>query len=335
MGLKLLCLTDHTTHNEANSFYRLAEGINNDERVDHLYVATKGHGINKAFFDGRSLELHAIRMSSDFKYSGTHDSWDLEHKLFHLNDFDGIILRIPRTVGDHFFDFLEKQFANPQMIVNMPSGILRVSSKAFLLEVHEWCPPISLVEHGSDVLQCLQKIGPLVLKPLKQYGGKGIVRLIGDKVSDGQSERGLQDWINTAESEGTFPMLAMKYLPRVTEGDKRVIVANGEIIGASLRRPSPGMWLCNVAQGGRAEIADLTPNEIEIARDLGRRLLGYGVVVFGFDTLVADDGIRVLSEINALSPGGIWPAELQTGKPLTKLVAKAIIDYLIQQVKTL
>lgn len=335
MGMNILCLTDHTTHNEANSFYRLAEGIIGDERVDKLWVATKGHGLNEAFFDGRSTLIHTIQMTPDFHYSDVHESWDSEQTLFQLNDFDAVVLRVPRTVSDHFFEFLEKHFHDPHMIVNRPSGILRVSSKAFLLEVKEWCPPVRMIYTVADVIRVLEDIGPIVLKPLKQYGGKGVVRLINDQVSDGHSDWPFHEWIRKSEREGLFPMLAMKYLPRVTEGDKRIIVANGQIIGASLRMPSPGKWLCNVAQGGKAEVANITPNEEAMAVALAKVLLDHGVVVFGFDTLVDDGGVRVLSEINALSPGGIWPAELQTGRPLTMLVARAIIDYLTAQKNTI
>jgi glutathione synthase len=124
-------------------------------------------------------------------------------------------------------------------------------------------------------------------------------------------------------------MLAMKFLKNVTQGDKRTIVVNREILGAALRLPAPGGWLCNVNQGGHAILAEPDEDEHIIQEILTPMLHRKGVVIFGFDTLVDDDGRRVLSEINTLSIGGLVPLEEMSGKPVLKRAATLLWDYIV------
>ena len=330
--LRLIILTDHRTHRSSNSFYRLAAGCWNDPRVSSVWMCTRGAAINADFFNGITTKFTAIIMHNNFGYSDLHEAWEDEGLQMDLNDFEAVLLRIPRPVEDSFFIFLEKNFHAPQMIVNSPKGILEVGSKRFLTEVSQFTPPVRIINNLDDILGAYQSIGTLVLKPFLEYGGKGVVKYDGKSVSDGSRDWDLEEWIDKTNAEGQLPMLAMKFLKRVHEGDKRILVANGHYIGASLRKPAPGSWLCNIARGGEASLSELTKEERQMTEELGQILMDKGIIFFGFDTLVNDDSKRVLSEINVLSPGGVWPAEQQTGQPLTKRTAQHIIDYLMKKV---
>lgn len=113
-------------------------------------------------------------------------------------------------------------------------------------------------------------------------------------------------WKKSSKNKG----LAMKYLKKVCQGDKRIIVANGRVVGATLKTPKEGSWLCSLARGGSSSFAKPDELEIRIAETISPVLTDKGIVFFGFDTLVDDDGHRVLSEINTLNVGLLSEAEL-------------------------
>jgi len=135
------------------------------------------------------------------------------------------------------------------------------------------------------------------------------------------------DQVSTFLTEEHFPMLSMTFLKNVTKGDKRTIVANYQVLGSALRLPAPDSWMCNVAQGGHAVAAEPDEEEKIIENTLTPLLHRKGVVMYGFDTLVDDDGGRVLSEINTLSIGGLVPLEELTGKPVLSRAARLLWDY--------
>lgn len=146
---------------------------------------------------------------------------------------------------------------------------------------------------------------PIVLKPVLSYGGKGIIKIIGDEVMFSEGEK--TSWEKFAENHEAHPVqyLGMRYLENVNRGDKRIVVCCGEVLGAALRYPAPGSWVCNVARGGSAVTAVADEDELKIVEVLDRHLQKLGVVLYGIDTLVNDNGKRVLSEINAMSIGGM------------------------------
>jgi glutathione synthase len=169
---------------------------------------------------------------------------------------------------------------------------------------------------------------PIVLKPLKEYGGKGLLKINGAELNDGalnfDTKTYLQQQKKYIETEG---YLAMKFLKNVSKGDKRILVVNGKILAASLRLPAENSWLCNVAQGGTSVASEVDADEIKMIETITPKLLEAGILIFGADTLVNDDGKRILSEVNTLSIGGFPQAEKQTGKPILQLTIDEIINY--------
>ena len=108
---------------------------------------------------------------------------------------------------------------------------------------------------------------------------------------------------------------------------------NGKILGASLRLPAKGSWLCNVAMGGSSQAAQVEPEEVAIVRTIDPVLSKMGIVMYGVDTLVGDDGKRVLSEINTTSIGGVPQLAEQQGKPLVKETAHLLWNYIHQKIE--
>ncbi len=325
--IKLLILTDHSAHSAENSLYALARTMNAHPLCDYVDVATRANRENRHFFyDWVDPQLYVSRIKNSFEFSAEGNHFK-QTKLASLYDYGAILLRLPRPIKRDFFYFLTEHF--PQnLIVNNPIGIIQTSSKEYLLNFPEVCPPMRLCQDWESLDEFRHQY-PIVLKPLENYGGKGVIKIIDGKVDDGEDLLPLSSYTRQIEREfknGGY--LGMKYLQNVGQGDKRIIVANGEILAASLRLPADGSWLCNVAQGGTSVASKADTDEIAINDRIKDKLLKSGIVLYGYDTLVGDDGKRVLSEINTLSVGGLPQAAEQTGRPIVKQVSDNIWNYI-------
>jgi glutathione synthase len=272
--------------------------------------------------------LTGIEANDTFSYDPTGSQfYDLDDLRIKVADFDLVLLRLPFPMRSEFFQFLGG-LVDQRRVINRPSGIEITGSKAFLLNLQEVCPPIELCQNLDQVVNFHQKYD-LVLKPLRSYGGIGILRLKNGILSGtANNNTPIEEAEILLEEEfarGGF--LAMRYLTNVDQGDKRIVVVNGKIAGASLRIPPKGSWLCNVSQGGKSEGSVATSREESIAKVIHQKVGPLGIGIFGMDTLVDDDGQRVLSEINTMSVGGIGPMDGQLHRSVSMFVANELIEY--------
>jgi len=323
---KLLVLTDHQTHSAENSIYELLRSLHWHPDCALLHVASRGNAVNTGFFQQQIRQaLWVSEVDDQFQY--THDGRAFTEELLvtNLDRYDAIFLRLPPPVSDAFWHFLQSQFP-ADLIVNRPSGIRVSSRKDYLLNFPELCPHMEFCASLEDIERMWGKY-PIVLKPMQGYGGNGILRVDSGRVLSSDLEISFDDFAAAYHNNPT-PYLGMRFLRRVSDGDKRVIVCNGELIGASLRVPSQGSWLCNAAQGGLSLTAQPDATERHIAKVLSQELLPLGIIIFGFDTLVDDDGQRVLSEINTMSIGGLKQMQEQSGLPLADRTAALLWDYI-------
>ena len=340
--MHFLILTDHRGHNKENSLYALVRALRKDPRTGRVLVASKGDPRNDAFFGG---EIHssiyglAVSGESDFQFDATGRQFLESANSTKLGAQDVLWLRLPPPPDADFFARLTSfapaaahtkspYFHKTPVIINNPEGILETGSKAFLYHFSDFTAPVRRVQSADDV-RAFAALHPIVLKPLSEYGGRGLVRIVNDTVDHDGRKTPLSPWLKTATpalEAGDY--LAMKYLKNVDQGDKRILVVNGRILGASLRIPAPGQWLCNVAMGGTSVVADVAPEEEAMIAAVSPTLLERGIVIFGADTLLDDDGKRVLSELNTNSIGGFPQAEAQTGRPILQQTINGIYDYL-------
>ena len=310
--LSFLILTDHSGHTRENSLYSLVSTLAEDSRCAHVSVASRGDERNAAFFAGAGARVKGLRALTGLNYEADGQLFKAADHDIDPTKFDVIWLRLPHPVAPNFFAYLTKLTDQaPPLIVNNPLGILRTGNKAFLLDFPDLTPPIRLVRDRESARDFAREF-PLVLKPLEDYGGRGIIRV------DGPDD---------VPAELKQPYLAMKFLRNVSQGDKRILVVNGNILAASLRIPAPGQWLCNVAQGGKSVGAEIEPEEESIINTLVPELFRQGICFCGIDTLVDDNGKRVLSEINTLSIGGFPQAEKQTGRPILQQTINELFSY--------
>jgi glutathione synthase len=322
----LLIVTDHSTHYATNSLYELAVALMSGRGKKNIWVCSRALPENLEFFEGKEdAPIYATLVNKKFSFHPL--GFYLHQAVVELRreDINAVIVRMPQPLNKRFLQSLEI-FIPARKIVNSPKGTIETSSKEFLLQVKHLCPSPVLCRSVNDAVD-LSRENEIVLKPLYSYGGVGIVRLSLQYYWEGD-KRYPASAVSHFLKEDDFPMLAMNYLPNVTFGDKRTIVVNQQIVGSALRLPAPDSWICNVAHGGRAIMAQPDEQELKIERELTPILFEKGVVMYGFDTLVADKGLRVLSEINTLSIGGLGPMRELSGKPILKQTAQLLWDYL-------
>ncbi|MCB0687211.1 MAG: glutathione synthetase [Saprospiraceae bacterium] len=333
MGYRVLILIDHQSHNITNSVYQLANRFFLHPKIGEVFVASRSDVSNLAFFSKHSsLDLHAVKVDSGFSFDSTGQQFDHVSNRINLQEMDMVVLRLPHPLDEAFFHFISENFP-PEKMINRPQGIIQTGNKLFLLKLQSWCPPIRWCTTFAEIIDFHQAYN-LVLKPLRSYGGKGIVRIYdgvledtyGVKIPLSKAELFLTD----LKRDG---YLAMQYLENVHLGDKRIVVVNGKIVGAALRIPAAGSWVCNVSQGGHAEAAFADEREAMMADAIHKVVSPLGIGIFGMDTLVDDNGQRVLSEINTLSVGGFGPMEMQHQKPIPALVADELISFYEQNSK--
>ena len=294
---------------------------------EYIDVASRGNTVNDGFFYGMSPEkLYARRIGNKFRFKAE-DSM-LESKLAEvdLNAYDLIFLRLPRPVSDQFLLWISDLFQDIP-IINKPEGIINTSNKEYLLNFPDLCPPMKLCKSIEEVME-FSKQFPIVLKPLREYGGKGLLKISGNNCNDGKEDYDTFTYLKTIEKElKKDGYLAMEFMYKVTEGDKRILVVGGRIMASSLRLPAKDSWLCNVAQGGTSVAATSDPSEEAMITAIAPKMKEEGILIYGVDTLMGNDGKRILSEINTLSIGGFQNAQEQTGLPIIHITIHKMIEY--------
>lgn len=325
---KVLVLTDYTNHGATNSLYPLVRGMLQHKQCHAVHIANRGVRDNDAFFqDMDPMKLNVMNALENFTYSSENNVLSQTDLLVpsDYRSYDLVLLRLPRPVSDEFLLWVENTFEGVP-IINKPSGIIKTSSKAYLLNFPECCAPMKLVNSIDEVLEFSNQHA-IVLKPLREYGGRGLIRIWEDKLDDGLNRYSAEAYLPTIEKtlkEDGY--LAMKFLKNVDQGDKRIIVVDGAIMACSLRLPAKDSWLCNVAQGGRSVNSVATPEEEEMIEKISPYMKQEGILISGVDTLVNDDGLRIISEINTLSVGGFEHAQQHSGLPIIKITVEKIFN---------
>ena len=325
-SFKMLILTDHRNHSPENSLYVLAREMYQHPDCVKIDVATRGLERNKYFFEKhivKNVVAHAV--DEQFIYRPNGAAFNNNQQLVSISDYEVVWLRLPPPLSVSFVHFLKNTFPD-QLFINDPAGIYQTGSKAFLTRFPNLCAPMKIC-HSIDDIIAFKSQFPIVLKPFREYGGRGIVKIDGEKVWMGKDETTFDRFTQSLPS-GQLSYLGVQYLKNVNQGDKRIIVVGEQIMGASLRLPAANSWLCNVSMGGHAVSTEVAPEEVAMVEQLTPKLSEMGIVMYGLDTLVGDDGQRVLSEINTTSIGGLPQMAVFEGKPLVKEAIHRIAGYI-------
>lgn len=230
-------------------------------------------------------------------------------------DIDVVLMRQdpPFHLGYISAAFLLDRLKGTTLVVNEPREVVNAPEKMFVLDYAQYMPPTLVARHLDDLRDFQKKHGSVVVKPLHGNGGKAIFRI--DK--DGTNLSALSEVFDQTWPE---PHMVQPFLPEVSEGDKRIVLVDGEFAGAINRFPGEGEFRSNLAQGGHAEAATLTEREEEICAAMGPELKRRGLVFVGIDVI----GGKWLTEINVTSPTGIVAIDKFNGADTAGLIWDAI-----------
>jgi glutathione synthase len=183
---------------------------------------------------------------------------------------------------------------NDTLIINDPRALRDANEKLFAMEFSEHMPQTLVSADPEQLLSFMTEVGgKAVIKPLDGAGGSGVVALTtGDR-----NNRAVVDLLT---NYGTRLAMVQQFLPAVFEGDKRVFLLDGLVIGAIRRVPRPDDIRANIHVGGQVQAMTLTAKEQRMAEDLGRRLREMGLWFVGLDVIAEH-----LIEVNVTSPTGI------------------------------
>jgi len=241
----------------------------------------------RLFARGRSLEV--------YRRHGNH------HRFGHFEELDLAGLDIVLMRQDPPFDMayitathlLELLPEEGPLVVNDPASVRNAPEKLFVLRFKELMPPTLLTLDVEEIRAFWNEHGDIILKPLFGSGGAGVFHL---RPGD-ENLNALLEMYSAVHRE---PVMVQRYLPEVRQGDKRIILVEGEPVGAVNRVPPEGEARANLHVGGRAQKTTLTDRESEICAAIGPTLRQQGLVFVGID-VIGD----YMTEINVTSPTGI------------------------------
>ena len=299
--------------------------------------------------------VQSINIAGDSTFALMLSAQARGHSLFHytaedLNYAEGRVwakahpVTVQRVVGDHFefgepvsldlgdeadvvlmrqdppFDLgyitathLLERIAHKTLVVNDPASVRNAPEKVFVLDYPHFMPPTLVTRSLDEARAFLAKHHEIVIKPLHGNGGKAIFKI----GSDGANLSALMEVFNLTWRE---PHMIQAFLPDVAKGDKRIVLVDGEVVGAINRLPGEGEIRSNLAVGGSAVKTELTTKEREICAVLGPELKKRGLLFVGIDVI----GGQWLTEINVTSPTGLVAIDRFDGVDTAAMIWAAI-----------
>jgi len=220
-----------------------------------------------------------------------------------LAEFDVVLLRQDPPFDMHYIDttfFLEA--VHPKtLVVNNPVEVRNAPEKLFVTKFPGLQPPTLITADREAIYDFRARHGDIVMKPLNGRGGSGVTRHLAD-------DPNIDAMLELHAQIDREPVIVQKFLPGVVKGDKRILLVDGEPVGAINRVPAKGQIRSNLAVGGKAEAVELTARDREICATIGPELKARGLLFVGIDVIG-----EWLTEINVTSPTGAVALKRFTG----------------------
>jgi len=240
-----------------------------------------------------------------------------------VTELDALFLRKDPPLLYQTMEFLSP-ISDDVFIINNTIGQITGNSKLYILNFPDIIPETHVSRDPARLLKIIDDFGgDMVVKPLQRFGGEGVIKV---SVKDRLNLKSLINYyVSTYRSyEKREPIMVQEYIDTVQrEGDIRILMLNGEILGAMRRKPLEGEFRTNIHAGARAYKHEMTEREKQICLAIKDKLISDGLYFVGIDVL----GDK-LGEINCVSPGGIPRINRLNG---VKLEAK-VIDFIEQKV---
>jgi len=299
--------------------------------------------------------LENINISGDSTFAIMLKAQELGHKLYHylaedLTWQDGRLyagaheVSVQAVAGDHFklgdftildlgkdvdvvlmrqdppFDLgyitathLLERIQSETLVVNDPAAVRNAPEKVWVLDFARFMPPTMLTRSLGAARHFLAEHEEIVIKPLHGFAGGSVFRI-------GRDGRNLASLIELFNRTYREPHVIQKFLPEIADGDKRIVLVDGEVAGAVNRVPGEGEIRSNLAVGGKPAKTELTAHELEICEALKPELKARGLLFVGIDVI----GGKWLTEINVTSPTGIVAVDKFNGSDTPGLIWQAI-----------
>lgn len=234
-----------------------------------------------------------------------------------LEEMDAVFMRtdppvtIPYLYATYILDYI-----NPAktQVINSPRGLRAANEKMYALQFTDAIPETIVSQDKQVIRQIVERWGAAVLKPLGGKAGEGILFLEA-------GDRNFNSMIEISTFQGRTPVMVQTYLPKAVEGDKRIILLEGEPIGAVNRIPTGSEFRGNMAVGGRVAQVEITAREREICNQLAPTLKRDGLVFVGIDVIGG-----YLTEVNVTSPTGIREIDRLEGVSLGQQVIEWVVN---------
>jgi glutathione synthase len=297
----------------------LSININTDSTFALLLEAqNQGHEIfyylpQELILDGKKL-FASVKQITLQKTLSAHCQI-LNSKKTDLTNFDVILVRQDPPFNMNYITstYLLEKIQDKILILNNPSEIRNCPEKILVTDFIDLTPKTIVTSNLEAIKEFHQQYGKIILKPLYSCAGEGIFLIK-------EEEPNLAVIFEILIKQYQTPIIAQKYLPAVKNGDKRVILINGEIFGAFIRLAKEGETRSNMHVGGRAVKCDLTSRDLEICQILGPHFKKRGLFLVGID-IIGD----YVTEINVTSPTGIQEISFLNNIKIEKQIIEEII----------
>ena len=234
-----------------------------------------------------------------------------------LAEFNCIWMRKDPPVNEAYLyatHLLEVAERKGVKVINKPSSLRAWNEKLGALRYSHLMAPTIVASKVKDLINFANKNNEVVIKPLGGKGGQGVIRI-------NKNSSGIKSIIELITSQEELPVMMQKFIPEVIEGDKRIIIVNGEAIGSINRIPQGGDFRSNLAMGGKAEPTLLTEKEKSICSELSQHFKDEGLFFVGIDVING-----MLSEINVTSPTGLREIENLSNKNVSEEVIEKLVE---------
>jgi glutathione synthase len=288
----------------------------------HIMLAgqARGHSLyhyrtNDLTWRGGRLKANAREVQMLQRVHGDHFRYGETVTLDLGSDIDVVWMRqdppfdLNYITATHLLERIEGE----TLVVNNPASVRNAPEKLFVLDYARFMPPTMITRSLAETRDFLAEHGEIVVKPIYGNAGSAVFHI-------GPDGRNLAALVELFGEMWVESFMVQAFLKDVAQGDKRIVLVDGEVAGAINRIPGKGEIRSNLAAGGSAAKTELTADELEICAALGPELKARGLLFVGIDVI----GGKWLTEINVTSPTGIVAIDAFNGTDTGGLIWDAV-----------
>ena len=269
----------------------------------------------KAWAIAQPISLQPVQLAEG-RWIAKSDWFSLgDRVLLCLEEMDAVFMRtdppvtVPYLYATYILDYVDPA---KTLVINSPVGIRTANEKMYALQFEQAIPDTIVSQDKQIIRDFVEQQGAAVLKPLGGKAGEGILLIE-------PGDRNFNSLIEIS-TQGKQPIMVQSYLPAAKDGDKRIILLNGEPIGAVNRIPTGKEFRGNMAVGGRAAQVEITDRDLEICTQVAPALQRDGLYFVGIDIIGG-----YLTEVNVTSPTGIREIDRLDGVQLGDRVMEWVV----------